>query len=311
MLKLFTMHNLTPKDIISLPLEELLPIANKFRKDGVGGEIEICGVINAKSGSCSEDCKFCAQSSHYCTTVEEYSLKGKDEIIAAAREAKSNGAARFGVVTSGNRLIMEEVKVIASAIREFPSIGILPCASLGALSEEAFSILKEAGLTRYHHNIETSENFYSRIVTTHDYSERINTIKSAKAQALEVCSGGILGIGESWDDRIDMALTLKELQVDSVPLNFLVPIKGTPLEDSPSITPLEAIRAIALFRIILKDATIKIVAGRETVLKDFQGMMYSAGANGMMVGGYLTIAGRSVSEDRSLIREIQKLWKEE
>lgn len=305
------MHDLTPKDIISMPLEELLPIANKVRKENVGSEIEICGVISAKSGSCSEDCKFCAQSAHHSTTIQEYPLKEKDAIIESAKEAKSNGAERFGVVTSGNRLTLDEAKVIASAIREFPSIGILPCASLGALSEEAFSILKEAGLTRYHHNIETSKNFYSKIVTTHDYSERINTIKRAKTQGLEVCSGGILGMGESWSDRIDMACTLKELQVDSVPLNFLVPIKGTPLENSSSITPLEAIRAIALFRIILKNAVIKIVAGRETVLKDFQGMMYSAGANGMMVGGYLTIAGGSVSEDQALISEVQKLWKEE
>lgn len=297
--------------LLSVPLDELLPIANSQRKSGVGNQIEICGVINAKSGTCGEDCKFCAQSSHYCTSIEEYPLKTKKEIIQAAKEAKRNGAERFGVVTSGNRLTLEEVKVIADAIMDFPEIGILPCASLGALTEEAFSLLKEAGLTRYHHNIETSENFYKSIVSTHDYSERINTIKNAKKAGLEVCSGGILGMGESWQDRIDMALLLKELEVDSVPMNFLVPIKGTPLEDAPRIAPLDAIRAIAIFRIILQDVVIKIVAGRETVLKDFQEMMYSAGANGMMVGGYLTIAGRSVEEDQALIEEIKKLWNEE
>ena len=297
--------------LLSVPLDELLPIANSQRKSGVGNQIEICGVINAKSGTCGEDCKFCAQSSHYCTSIEEYPLKTKKEIIQAAKEAKRNGAERFGVVTSGNRLTLEEVKVIADAIMDFPEIGILPCASLGALTEEAFSILKDAGLTRYHHNIETSENFYKSIVSTHDYSERINTIKNAKKAGLEVCSGGILGMGESWQDRIDMALLLKELEVDSVPMNFLVPIKGTPLEDAPRIAPLDAIRAIAIFRIILQDVVIKIVAGRETVLKDFQEMMYSAGANGMMVGGYLTIAGRSVEEDQALIEEIKKLWNEE
>ena len=297
--------------LLSVPLDELLPIANSQRKSGVGNQIEICGVINAKSGTCGEDCKFCAQSSHYCTSIEEYPLKTKKEIIQAAKEAKRNGAERFGVVTSGNRLTLEEVKVIADAIIDFPEIGILPCASLGALTEEAFSLLKEAGLTRYHHNIETSENFYKSIVSTHDYSERINTIKNAKKAGLEVCSGGILGMGESWQDRIDMALLLKELEVDSVPMNFLVPIKGTPLEDAPRIAPLDAIRAIAIFRIILQDVVIKIVAGRETVLKDFQEMMYSAGANGMMVGGYLTIAGRSVEEDQALIEEIKKLWNEE
>lgn len=294
--------------LLSMPLDELLPMANKLRKECVGNEIEICGVINAKSGTCSEDCKFCAQSSHYCTSVQVYPLKTKEEIVLAAKKAKANGAARFGVVTSGNRLTMDEVGVISDAIKEFPDIGILPCASLGALSEEAFSILKEAGLKRYHHNIETSENFYKKIVSTHDFSERVDTVKAAKNAGLEVCSGGILGMGESWRDRIDMALLLKDLDVDSVPLNFLVPIKGTPMENAPSISPSEAIRAIAIFRIILKSAIIKIVAGRESVLKDFQGMMYSAGANGMMVGGYLTIAGRSVEEDQALIGEIRKLW---
>ena len=293
---------------MDLPLEELISIANATRKAGVGNKIEICGVINAKSGACGEDCKFCAQSSHYCTSIQEYPLKTQEEILAAARKAKDNGAERFGVVTSGNRLTREEVDVIAGAIRRFGEIGIIPCASLGALSDEFFGILKDAGLTRYHHNIETSERFYSEIVSTHDYSERISTIASAKRAGLQVCSGGILGMGETWDDRIDMALTLRDLKVDSVPMNFLVPIKGTPMENAEKITPLDAIKAIALFRIILKNATIKIVAGRETVLKDFQAMMYTAGANGMMVGGYLTIAGRSVEEDRALITEVRKLW---
>lgn len=297
--------------LLSMPLEELLPLANRYRKEGVGREIEICGVINAKSGTCSEDCKFCAQSSHYCTDVQAYPLKLKEEIIKAAKEAKANGAQRFGVVTSGNRLTMDEVHTIADAIKEFPNIGIMPCASLGALSEEAFSVLSEAGLTRYHHNIETSENFYKKIVSTHDFQERVNTVKAAKKAGLEVCSGGILGMGESWSDRIAMARLLKDLEVDSVPLNFLVPIKGTPMEDAPSISPLDALRAIAIFRVILKDVTIKIVAGRESVLKDFQEKMYSAGANGMMVGGYLTIAGRRVEDDQALIAEIKKLWNEE
>jgi biotin synthase len=148
-------------------------------------------------------------------------------------------------------------------------------------------------------------------VTTHDYNERVNTVRAAKKAGLEVCSGGILGMGESWQDRMDMALLLKELDVDSVPLNFLVPIKGTPLGSAGGIAPFDAIRAIALFRMILADKTIKIVAGRETVLKDFQGMIYAAGANGMMVGGYLTIAGRPVEADQGLIREIARLWNEE
>ena len=298
--------------IVDMPLEEVLSLASKVRRNKVGSELEICGVINAKSGSCSEDCKFCAQSAHYCTDIEEYPLKNSDEIIKKANEAKANGADRFGIVTSGNKLNSEEIKLVADAIRRIKEeVGITPCASLGALDAETFQTLKGAGLSRYHHNIETSERYYKSIVTTHDYSERVNTVKNAKAAGLEVCSGGILGMGETWEDRIEMAFLLKDLEVDSVPLNFLVPIKGTPMEDTKRIMPLDAVRAIALFRLILEDKTIKVVAGRESVLKDFQGMMYMAGANGMMVGGYLTIAGRSVEEDKVLISEITRLWNEE
>lgn len=296
------------RSLLDLPLGELISIANSARKEGVGNKIELCGVINAKSGACGEDCKFCAQSSHYCTSINEYPLKTEEEILSAARKARDNGAERFGVVTSGNRLTRGEIDVIAGAISRFTEIGIIPCASLGALSDESFGILKDAGLKRYHHNIETSERFYSRIVSTHDYSERINTIASAKRAGLQVCSGGILGLGETWDDRLDMAITLRDLDVDSVPMNFLVPIKGTPMETAEKIAPIDAIKAIALFRIILKHVAVKVVAGRETVLKDFQAMLYLAGANGMMVGGYLTIDGRSVQDDRALIAGVTELW---
>jgi biotin synthase len=300
------------KGLIAMPLEELISVASKVRKDETGGELELCGVINAKSGSCSEDCKFCAQSAHYCTAIPEYPLKNTDEIIAAAGKAKKNGADRFGIVTSGNRLTSDEILLVAEAIHIIKEeIGIIPCASLGALDAESFKTLKEAGLSRYHHNVETSERFYSEIVSTHAYKERVQTVKNAKAAGLEVCSGGILGMGETWDDRLDMALLLKELEVDSVPLNFLVPIKGTPLQDAVTISPFDALRVIAIFRIILGGVTIKVVAGRESVLKDFQGMIYMAGANGMMVGGYLTIAGRSVEEDQALVEEVRRLWNAE
>ncbi|MEA3488995.1 MAG: biotin synthase BioB [Candidatus Omnitrophota bacterium] len=298
--------------ISSLPLEQLLAAANEIRREILGNHIEICGIVNAKSGRCGEDCKFCAQSAHYAADVEEYPLLDKEELVNAARAASENGADRFGIVTSGKGPGREEIEKIADSIREIrKDAGISVCASLGVLDERSFVILREAGLSRYHHNIETSESFYPQIVTTHDYGQRINTIKNAKKADIEVCSGGIIGMGETWQDRIDMALLLKELEVESVPLNFLVPIKGTPLENAGSITPLEALRVIALFRIILKKASIKIIAGRESVLKDFQGLMYMAGADGMMVGGYLTIAGRSVEEDRALVEEIKKLWSEE
>ena len=170
-------------------------------------------------------------------------------------------------------------------------------------------MLKEAGLVRYHHNIETSPNFYKKIVSTHSFKERIRTIEAAKAVGLEVCSGGIIGMGETWPDRLNMALILKKLGVDSIPLNFLVPIKGTPLEKTKSITVSDAIRTIAIFRIILKDKAIKVAAGRESVLGDFQSLGFMAGANGMLIGGYLTVKGRSIEEDYKLIRQIKEVWK--
>ncbi|MFH1837875.1 MAG: biotin synthase BioB [Candidatus Omnitrophota bacterium] len=299
-------------DLLSLPTEELLARANKIRKERIGQNLEMCGIINAKSGSCSEDCKFCAQSAHHHTDIPVYSLKNKEEIVMAARTALKNGAHRFGIVTSGNRLTSDEIALIADSIRQIlKEVNIEICASLGELNKEAFFALKEAGLTRYHHNIETSERFYPEIVTTHSFHDRVNTVACAKDAGLEVCSGGILGIGETWQDRIDMACTLKELKVDSVPMNFLVPVKGTPFETRGKMSAIDAIRSIAIFRIILEHITIKVAAGRETVLKDFQSMMYTAGANGMMVGGYLTVQGRSPEEDQHLIEEIKRLWNNE
>ena len=268
---MFTIMKQDHIQLLSLPLEELMRRADKARREFIGPRIEVCGVINAKSGSCSEDCKFCAQSAHYATHIPEYSLKSKDEMFSAAVEAKNNGAEKFGIVTSGNKLTRDEINLIAEAIKEVSEkVKITPCASLGALDEESFKALKGSGLKRYHHNIETSERFYTTIVSTHDYSERVNTIRAAKKAGLEVCSGGILGLGEEWQDRVSMALLLKELKVDSVPLNFLVPIKGTPLENTDVISPQDALKAIAIFRIILPDVDIKIVAGREIVLKDLK-----------------------------------------
>ena len=299
-------------NLLKSSTEDLIYEANRVRKGNIGNKLEMCGIINAKSGSCSEDCKFCAQSAHHCTSIPEYSLKNKEDIINAAKTALKNGAGRFGIVPSGNRLTPEEIDSIADAIRMIAGeVEIDICASLGALEEDAFYKLKSAGLTRYHHNIETSERFYPEIVSTHSFRERIDTIRNARNVGLEVCSGGIIGLGETWQDRIDMAVMLKELGVDSVPINFLVPIKGTPLENAEKMSPTEALRTVAIFRIILEHITIKVAAGREAVLKDFQSMMYSAGANGMMVGGYLTVAGRPAEDDNILIGEIKRLWNNE
>ncbi|HEW78478.1 MAG TPA: biotin synthase BioB [Phycisphaerales bacterium] len=295
--------------LLETPLLELVSSADKVRRDSVGSKFELCNIINAKAGLCSEDCKFCAQSSRHSADVSIYPLKKKNQIVEAAQQAKKIGAEKFGIVTSGNRLKKSELDVIAQAISEIKGrVEIDICASLGALERDELAMLKEVGLSRYHHNIETSARFYSRIVSTHSFEERINTIKAAKEVGLEVCSGGIIGMGESWQDRIDMALTLKKLNVDSVPVNLLVAVKGTALESLEPVSCVDAVRTICIFRIILKDKTIKIAAGRETVLKDFQALGLMAGANGMLIGGYLTVKGRDVAEDWKLIREVEKIW---
>ncbi len=297
--------------LLNTPLLELISLANKTRAESVGSGFELCSIINAKSGLCSEDCKFCAQSLRCKTQTQTYPLKSKEEIVTAAKQAKKIGAVKFSIVTSGNRLNEKELNTIVETVTEITGdVGIDVCASLGALDKEQLTRLKEAGLKRYHHNIETSAGFYPEIVSTHSFDERVNTIKAAKEVGLEVCCGGIIGMGESWQDRIDMAWLLKELDVDSVPINLLIPVNGTALENTKPISCRDAVRAICIFRIILKDKAIKIAAGRETVLKDFQAMGFMAGANGMLIGGYLTVKGRHPEEDQLLVKEIEKIWAE-
>ena len=297
-------------NLLKLPLIELIAEANRLRKRFVKGKIDLCSILNAKSGSCAEDCKFCAQSARHRTQAPVYGLKNKAQILEAAVQAKKMGAKRFGIVTSGDALCASELSLILDTIKEITgTLKIRTCASLGSMGEKEFFLLKKAGLGRYHHNIETSPGFFPKIVSTHTFEDRIKTIKAAKSAGLEVCSGGIIGMGESMDDRVQMALVLNDLKVDSVPLNLLVPIKGTPLAKITPLSCREAIRTIAIFRIILKDKTVKIAAGRESVLKDFQALGFMAGANGMLVGGYLTVMGRTIEEDKMLVKEIEQLWK--
>ena len=295
--------------LLKLPLIELIATANAVRREYAGKRIEICNILNAKSGFCSEDCKFCAQSARHRTGIDVYPLKKKEEIIQAALYAKEIGAERFDIVTSGDTLSKEELTLIADCIHEITSkIGIKMCASLGRMDEAGFLLLKNAGLTRYHHNIETSPSFFPNIVTTHTLQDRIDTIKLAKKIGFEVCSGGIIGMGETMEDRIEIAFILKELGVDSVPINILVARPGTRLENQKVLSCVDIIKTIAVFRIILKDKILKLAAGRESILKDFQGTAFMAGANGMLIGGYLTIKGRSVEEDRKLVNEIESIW---
>ncbi len=297
--------------LIELSLDELLAQANTVRKAHIGNDLQLCSIVNARSGLCGEDCKFCAQASAHRTDVQVYALKPKEEIVAAAREAAKIGAKRFGIVTSGNRLSSQEIETVVAATFEIArDLDLGVCGSLGALDRSQLEQLKQAGMTRYHHNIETSERFYPQIVTTHTYQQRIDTIRSAKEVGFSVCSGGIIGMGETWEDRVDMAITLKELDVDSIPINILVPVAGTPMESVSRLSAEDAIRTICLFRIIIKDKIIKIAAGRESCLGDQQIRGFQAGANGMIIGGYLTTPGDEIEKDNRLIHAIRQLWNE-
>lgn len=295
--------------LFDLPLTDLMARANTARRENVGNEIDLCTICNARSGKCSEDCKYCAQSAHYSTTVCEYPLLPDEELLTAATRAKEIGSPHFSIVTSGHALTGEELnRIVAIIPRIINEVGIGVCTSLGCLDYNSLCRLRDAGMTRYHHNLETSRNFYPNIVSTHSYDDRVNTAMAAKKAGLSLCCGGIFGVGESRKDRVDMALELKEINPDIVPLNFLIPIPGTPLGDQPLIAPVEALKTISVFRIILPDKTIKIAGGREMILGDFQATAFLAGANGMIVGGYLTRGGRDWQVDKKMAEEIMQTW---
>jgi len=292
-----------------LPLAQLAAGADRARREHSGDNIDLCTICNAKSGLCGEDCKFCAQSAHYKTDAPEYPLMSKDEMVECARRASEIGSGRFGIVTSGRSLSSDEIGRVADAAATIKqNIGIEVCASLGGLDHDQLVMLRESGISRYHHNIETSRDFFPQIATTHTFDDRLHTIRNAAEAGLSVCSGCIIGMGENRRDRASMAVTLRELDVDSIPINILMPIPGTPLENSRPISISEALKTIAIFRLSMPDKTIKLAAGRESFLKDFQGTAFMAGANGMLIGGYLTQRGRPVEEDRKLVREILRAW---
>ncbi len=294
------------KELLHKPLLEIIGLANELRNRFCGSTLHLCAIVNARSGLCSGDCKYCAQSRVSKAEIEVYPLKSKDEILESARAKKVFGAQRFSIVTSGERISDEELDRICEVIPEIRAMGLEVCASLGMLSRDQLRALKSAGLTRYHHNIETSPSFYPKVVSTHRFEERIRTIRLAKEEGLEVCSGGIIGMGEDWEDRINMALTLRDLDVDSVPLNFLIPIPGTPLQGLKTIDPISALKVIALFRVALPDKEIRLIAGRERVFGPLQLLAFLSGANGMMVGGYLTVPGAEAQEDARLVRQIEE-----
>ncbi len=296
--------------LFSLPheySEKIMEGASLIRETFRGNAIDPCTVMNAKSGACGEDCHFCSQSSHHSTISPEFEMVSKEKILQTATLAVANGARRFCVATSGRGLSDPiEVEAICQSIETVrKDVKVWSCATLGILSEDVLEKLKDSGLNRLHHNLETSKEYFGNIVTTHQWEDRVETIKKAQAKGISVCSGGIFGLGESEKDRVSMLQTLRELNVDSIPLNFLVPIPGTPLYDEGAgIGPEEALRSIAVARYMLPTKEIRITGGRVQALGGRHPEIFRHGADGVMIGNYLTRMGRPPLDDIQMIKDM-------
>ncbi len=281
----------------------LFPGADLLRKNFFGDEIHLCTIVNAKSGRCSEDCAFCAQSAHYKTDIPVYPLMDQKELIDRGQWASDTPINRYSLVTSGKALNKKDVDKVCSVFSKLKDKNIKLCASLGTLKKDDLKKLKQSGVDRYHHNLETSKSFFPNICTTHSYEERIETVKTAKSLGFSVCCGGILGLGEETHHILELAFTLKELSVDSIPLNFLTPIKGTPLENLEPLSPLKILKIISFFRYFFPEKEIIICGGRKN-LKRAMPFIFMAGASGIMTGDYLTTKGFSLEEDLELLNHL-------
>lgn len=281
----------------------LMAAADQIRQKFDGPKVDLCSIVNARSGRCSEDCKYCAQSKYHHTDTAVYPFMQPEEILSRALKAQAYGADRFSIVTSGKGMEGDrEFEKILKTVRLLKQETHLKvCCSLGALTEETAAALKDAGVARYHHNIETSRRYYACICTTHSYEDRIKTIQIAQAAGLEICSGGILGMGENMQDRIDMAFAVRDLKADSAPLNILNPIPGTAFAAKAAMDPWEILKTFALFKFIAPRCCIRMAGGRERGLGDLQANALLSGLSGMMIGGYLTTGGRSCEDDLKLL----------
>ncbi len=286
------------------PLNELCESADNIRRHFCSSRFDLCTIINGKSGRCSENCKFCAQSAHNHTGVTEYPLLPDEEILAQARTNHQQGVLRYSIVTSGKQLSDQETDRMCRLIRKIrEEVGISVCVSFGLLSEEQFRKLKEAGVSRVHNNLETSERNFPNICTTHTFADKVQAIRAARTAGLSVCSGGIMGLGESVEDRIDMALSLRELGIKSVPVNMLNPIPGTPFEKNARLTDEDMRRIVAVYRFILPEASIRLAGGRG-LLSDKGRGCFTSGANAAISGDMLTTAGITVRKDLELLKEL-------
>ncbi|MDX1763614.1 MAG: biotin synthase BioB [bacterium] len=283
-------------------LPQLMAGACKLRESFRGDAVSLCAIINAKSGRCSEDCGFCAQSTRFQTGTASYPLIPEETILKGSEQSAREGVSFFCIVTSGKRATAQELEKIGATLRRMRDAGqVRPCASLGTLDREELAALKAAGLIRYHHNIETARSYYASVCTTHGYDDRLQTVLRAKEAGLQICCGGIIGMGETLNQRIEMAVALRELEVTSIPINILNPIEGTPLFGTDALSREEILKTFALFRIINPSAEIRACAGREVNLRDEQGKLLDAGIDGLLTGDYLTTTGTSPEKDRDMI----------
>ena len=306
--KVLAGEEITREEAIELSkasFEELTSAANEIRERMCGQVFDMCTIINGKCGKCSEDCKYCAQSAHYNTNLSDsYGLLDTQEILRQAKHNDDRGVLRYSIVTSGKRLSDEEVDKVCESIRRIrKETGIQVCVSFGLLDEEQFRKIKEAGASRVHCNLESSERYFKEVCTTHSYQEKIETLKAAKRAGLSICTGGIMGLGETMEDRIDMVITARKLGVKSIPVNLLNPIPGTPYEHNPTLTNEERCRIVAVFRFLVPDGMIRLAGGRGLV-GDKGEQCFKSGANAAISGDMLTTAGITVETDMELLKSL-------
>lgn len=286
------------------PLEELCEYADRIRRHFCADRFDLCAIVNAKSGCCSENCRFCAQSAHNHTGAAQYALLSGEKLLKQAETNRRQGALRYSLVTSGRDLSDAEVNEMCGVIcRIKEEVGISVCVSFGLLSGEQFRRLKEAGVSRVHNNLETSRRNFPNVCTTHAFDDKIRAVRAAQSVGLSVCSGGIMGLGETVEDRIDMALSLRELGIKSVPVNMLNPIPGTPFADNPRLSREDMRRIVAVYRFILPDAFIRLAGGRG-LLCDKGESCFTSGANAAISGDMLTTAGITTKTDLELLKEL-------
>lgn len=290
--------------LITAPLDELCRAADEIREKMCGDTFDMCTIINGKSGKCSENCKYCAQSAHYSTCTEEYPLLPTEKIVEQALYNHERGVLRYSIVCSGKRLSDDEVDKLCESIREIKKVcDISVCISAGLLDEKNFRKLKDAGVERVHNNLETSRNFFPNVCTTHTTDDKIAAINAAKAAGLEVCSGGIMGLGETMEDRIDMALEIRGLGVKSVPVNMLNPIPNTPFENNPVLTQDEMARITAIYRFIIPDGFIRLAGGRG-LMEDKGERLFRSGSNAAISGDMLTTQGITIEKDNAMTKRL-------